>query len=171
MWLNVSMVAAASAHAGVRVIEEDFLSLDGGAIFDDRLTYDFSSDFSGGNDLNQLLPGELNLFPDEAMITVNDLAPGEYIQSVEVIWMDFCGIGCTTLEVFGATTSVSESNMITGEPEPVFLDADDLGENITSFSLSSFEGAIELITVTVVPAPGSVAALGLGGLCLTRRRR
>ena len=167
------LIAGLAAPSQAREIYEDFICFCGGPIFDIELDYDFGtdSDFSGGTDTWDLFTGELYLYPELVNITVNSLAAGEYIDSIEVMWTDFCGIGCTELEVIGANGSVSVSNSTVSMLETVTLTRDDLGEDIESFSLSSFEGRIEEFRVTVLPTPGTLALLGLGGLFAIRRQR
>lgn len=156
-----------------REIHEDFICFCGGPIFDLELEYDFGtdSDFSGGTDTWDLFTGELYLYPELVNITVNSLVAGEYIDSIEVMWTDFCGVGCTEFEIFGANGSVSVSNSTVSMLETVTLTRDDLGEDIQSFSLSSFEGRIEEFRVTILPTPAPVVSLGLMGLLAIRRRR
>lgn len=159
-----SMIALSSGvHA--RTIVEDFLDGMGGAAYDTELDYAYNT-----GDFWDLFPGELNLYPATANITVNSLVAGEYIESVEVVWTDFCGLGCTSLEIYGATSSATQFNTSVSTQETWTLSTGDIGEEILGFSLHSFEGRIEQITVNIVPAPAS-ASLLLGGLLAIRRRR
>jgi len=166
-------IACLSGATHARVIHEDFDDGFGGAAYDAELTFDFgtSTDFTGGGDTNDLFPGVQWMYADLATITVNSLAPGEYIESVEVNWTDFCGTGCTTLEIFGAGSSMQVVNSLIGSPESVALSDFDLGAPIDYFTLSSFEGQFVDIWVTVVPTPSSLALLGFAGIASIRRRR
>lgn len=164
-------VIAASTQA--RVIHEDFRDMAGGPAFDPELTFDFgtASDFTGGGDTNDLFAGALWLYSDLVTVSVNTLAADEYIESVEVSWTDFCGLGCTNLEVFGATTSLNAPNMDVSSTEIITLTSLDLGESIEYFTLSSFEGRMNKLTINIVPTPSALGMLGLGGLVIARRRR
>lgn len=173
-------IIAAAALAGLttsvlanRLIIEDFDDGNGNAAFDAELTFDFgtSTDFTGGLDTNDLFLGELNLYSDLVTVSVNSLGAGESIGSVTVMWTDFCGIGCTDMQVFGATSSASVENALVGTQETFTLSAADIGEAIEFFTLSSFEGRIDRIEVLVVPSPGPLALLGLGLVGTARRRR
>ncbi|MFG0246651.1 MAG: hypothetical protein ACF8MF_11450 [Phycisphaerales bacterium JB052] len=160
----ISSLIAIAGNASARLIIEDFLDDMGGAAFDAELEYSFQ----GGS--WDLLPGELNLWPETVDISVNSLTAGEYIESVEVQWTDFCGIGCTSIEVFGATSTATQFNAAVGSSETWTLSTGDIGEEILGFSLSSFEGRFDRITINVVPAPASIVVL-MGGLVTVRRRR
>ena len=166
---------ASSADAGIRTITEDFTDGMGGAAFDPELTFDFgtATDFTGTGDTNDLNVGELFLFADLVTVTLNTGDPSEYIESVEVDWVDFCGPGCTNLSVESVMGSVAGvGNSVVSAPETVMLSTSDVGgEQIQSFALSSFEGRIDQITVSVAPAPGALGALAIGGLVAVRRRR
>jgi len=170
-----SAMIASSAHAGARLIIEDFTDGMGGAAFDDGLNYDFgtATDFTGSLDTHDLFLGELNLYADLVTVTLNTLDPSEYIDVVEVTWTDFCAVGCTQFSVHGEMGATeSQGNVNVGTIESWTLStADVMGQDITSFTLSSFEGRIERIEVRVLPAPGSLAGLGALGLLATRRRR
>lgn len=169
--MNITRTLAALALAGLatstsaRLIIEDF----DGADFNPELTFDFSSDF-GGNTSDHI-DGVLWLYADLADISVNSLGPDEWIASVEVTWTDFCGLGCTNLELLGDNNSFNIANMDVQGSETVFASMADLGEPITNFTLSSFEGRMERIVIDVVPTPSALALLGLGGLAAARRRR
>ena len=106
-------------------------------------------------------------------MTLNTGDPSEYIETVEVSWTDFCGVDCTNLSVQGVMGSAaSVGNSVVSSPETVMLSTTDVGgEEIQSFALSSFEGRIDQITVSVAPAPGALGALAIGGLVAVRRRR
>jgi hypothetical protein len=171
-YLTFSIIGAIAGSASARVIVEDFSDGMGGAAFDAELTYDFgtTSDFTGSLDTNDLFPGNLWLYADAVSVTVNSLSAGEYIESVEVEWVDFCGVACTTFGVSGATSSATQFNALVGSTEIWSLSTADIGEEIEEFSLSSFEGRIDRITVNVVPAPAS-ATLLLGSLVALRRKR
>lgn len=157
------LTVAGSAQA--RTIVEDFLDDMGGAAYDAELDYSFND---GG--FWDLFPGELNLYPATATISVNSLMAGEYIESVEVQWTDFCGLGCTSLSIFGANSTATQFNATVSSPEIWTLSTADIGEEILGFALQSNEGRIDRITVNIVPAPAS-ATLLLGGLVAIRRRR
>lgn len=159
------VLLAVSGSVNARTIVEDFLDGMGGAAYDTELDYSFNDgDFWG------LLPGELNLYPATANITVNSLVAGEYIESVEVVWTDFCGLGCTSIEIYGASSTATQFNTTVGSQETWVLSTADIGEEILGFALDSNEGRIERITVNIVPAPASVSLL-LGGLLAIRRQR
>ena len=173
--MRTSTLIALAALTGVaglsqaRVIVEDF----DGPGFNMELDFDFGTDtdFTGGGDTHDLIDGVLWQYSDLATVTVNSLLPGEWIESVEVTWTDYCGIGCTELEVFGASDNALFGNMMVGTQEVVLATAGDLGEPITHFTISSFEGHFEGITINIVPAPSSLALLSMGGLMLRRPRR
>ena len=158
---------AGFSHA--RIIHEDF----DGAGFNAELNFDFGTDtdFTGGLDTHDHIDGVLWLYADLATISVNSLGAGESIESVSVSWTDFCGIGCTNLELFGVSSSIAMSNSSVGSFETVMLSEFDLGEAITHFTISSFEGRIEAITINIVPPPASIALLGLGSLFMVPRRK
>lgn len=170
--MNTARTLAALALAGLatsasaRLIIEDF----DGADFNPELTFDFSSDFTGG-DTSDHVDGILWLYADLADISVNSLGPDEWIASVEVTWTDFCGLGCTNLELLGDNNSFNIGNADIAGSETVFASMADLGEPITNFTISSFEGRIERVVVDVVPTPSALALLGMGGLAAVRRRR
>jgi hypothetical protein len=156
-----------------RVIHEDFLCFCGGPIFDFELSYDFGTemDFTGSLDSYDLFTGELWLYSDRTTVTVNTLAPDEYIESIEIMWTDFCEIGCTAIELVGATDNYRVENTLTGSLETVLVTHEDLGEEILSFSIESYEGRVEEFRVTVVPTQSAFALLCLGGTLLLSRRR
>lgn len=160
---------AVSAQA--REIYEDFFDANGLAAFDPELMYDFGtdSDFTGSLDTHDLFPGELWLYADRVTIGVGSLGAGEYIESVTVTWTDFCGLGCTQLEVFGGSGTAAVGNGIVGVAETVTLSVQDIGGPIDFFALSSSEGRIEEFRVNIVPAP-SAGVLLLMGSVLARRR-
>ena len=162
----VSVAVASNASDG-RVIVEDF----DGAGFNPELTFDFSSDFTGEGDTSDHMDGVLWLYSDLADVSVNTLAPGEWIESVEVTWTDFCGTGCTNLEIFGLNNSLAIGNTDIAGSETVLLTSVDIGESIQHFTISSFEGRIEEVVVTVVPTPGPLALVGVGALAMIRRKR
>ncbi|MBO6514116.1 MAG: hypothetical protein JJ974_09145 [Phycisphaerales bacterium] len=170
--MNTTRTAAALALAGLatsstaRLIIEDF----DGADFNPELNFDFSSDFTDF-DTSDHMDGVLWLYSDLADITVTTLGPGEWIESVEVTWTDFCGLGCTNLELLGDNNSFNIGNADVQGSETVFASMADLGEPITNFTISSFEGRIERIVVDVVPAPSALGFLSLAGLAVARRRR
>ncbi len=169
----IAAAALTASLAAANVIVEDFDDGMGNAAFDAALNYDFSSDFTGGGDTNDLFLGELNLYSDLVNITLAAPMPGEYIEMVEVTWTDFCGLGCTNLTIYGAMGGTATvGNLDIAGSETVMLSSADIGgQQITSFDLSSFEGRIDSIRVYTVPTPGALALLGLGGLGVTRRRR
>lgn len=165
-------LVALTGIAGVsnaRVIVEDF----DGADFNPELNFDFGTDtdFTGGGDTHDHIDGVLWMYADLATVTVNSLLPGEWIESVEVTWTDFCGVGCTALELFGDSDNALFDNNLVGSQETVLGTVDDLGEPITHFTLSSFEGRFEMVTVNIVPNASSMALFGVGGLLIARRRR
>lgn len=172
-------IAAAIAAGGLAVsaqardIYEDFLDAGGVGAFDPELIYDFgtSSDFTGSLDTHDLFPGELWLYADRVIIGVGSLGPGEYIESVTVTWTDFCGLGCTQLEVFGVSGTAAVGNGIVGVAETLTLGAPDIGGPIDFFALSSFEGRIEEFRVTIVPAPSAGLLMLMGGVLARRRMR
>ena len=166
-------IAAVAGISNARIIHEDFLCFCGGPIFDIELDYDFGTDtdFTGSLDMYDLFAGELWLYSDLTTVTVNTLAPDEWIESIEITWTDACGIGCTELEVFGDTMSLIAPNTVVSQTEVVTLTTADLGEQIRYFTLSSFEGRIDEFTVTVVPTPASALLLGLAGLLMLPSRK
>lgn len=163
------IVATLASNSLARIITEDFDGMD----FNPELTFDFGtdSDFTGGNDTSDHMDGVLWLYADRATVTVNSLAAGESIQSVSVTWTDFCGIGCTVLELFGDSDNALIDNSIVGSAETVTLTVDDLGEPITSFQISSFEGRFEEISINIVPTPASTALLGIATILLLPLRK
>lgn len=167
----LTVAAAANCSIG-RMIHEDFFGATGAGEFDTELNFDFGtdSDFSGF-DTHDLFSGELWLYADLTTITVNTLAPDEWIESIAVTWTDFCGIGCTNLEVFGDTMSLASPNTVVSQTEVVTLTSGDLGEQIRSFSLSSFEGRMDEFTVTIVPTPASSTLLGAAAILMFSRRK
>ena len=168
--LAISVIAASTQ---ARVIHEDFRDMAGGPAFDPELTFDFGTDtdFTGGGDTNDLFAGALWLYSDLVTVSVNSLAPDEYIESVEVSWTDFCGIGCTIIQAVGATTDLALANTVVSSTETRSISSMDLGENIEFFRLSSFEGRMNKLTINIVPSPSALSMLGLGGLVIARRRR
>lgn len=164
-------VACLGAAAQAREIFEDFLDGSGGAAFDPELSYDFGTDtdFTGVLDTHDLFPGELWLYADLVTVNVSSLAGGEYIRSVVVTWTDNCGIGCTQLEIFGASSSAMLGNTDVSVTQTVSLSTADIGEPILYFTLSSYEGRIDEFRVTVVPTP-SIAVMMLMGTLFARRR-
>jgi len=165
-----AVILAAFAHSSLaRVITEDFDDAD----FNPELTFDFGtdSDFTGVSDTSDHIDGVLWLYADLATVTVNSLAPGEFIQSVRVTWTDSCGVGCTALELLGDSNTVLIANSLVSQTETVTLSIDDLGEPITSFEISSFEGRFEEISINIVPTPASTALLGLATIFLLPLRR
>jgi len=163
----LATLAAANATSHARVIVEDFD--DPG--FNPELIFDFSSDFTGGGDTSDHIDGVLWLYSDLAEVSVSTLAPNEWIESVQVTWNDFCGPGCTNLEIFGLNNSMEVGNLDLAGSETVMLSSLDIGEPITHFTISSFEGRFEEIVVNVVPSSGSLALLGIGALGVVRRKR
>jgi hypothetical protein len=168
--LALSLVAASTQ---ARVIHEDFRDDAGGPAFNPELTFDFgtATDFTGGADTHDLFAGELWLYADLVTVSVNSLAADEYIESVEVSWTDFCGVGCTIIQAVGATSNLALTNTVVGSTEIRSISSMDLGENIEFFRLSSFEGRMNKLTINVVPSPSALGMLGLGGLFAARRRR
>lgn len=164
--LTTLAFAGLVSNASARLIIEDF----DGADFNPELSFDFSSDFTDF-DTSDHMDGVLWLYADLAEITVTTLGPSEWIESVEVTWTDFCGLGCTNLELLGDNGSFNIGNADVPGSETVFASMSDLGEQINSFTLSSFEGRIERVVVDVVPTPSALAMLGMGGLAIARRRR
>lgn len=162
-----------ASQASARDIVEDFTDGMGNAMFDSELSYDFgtATDFTGFGDTSDLFVGELWLYADLVTVSVNSLMAGEHIESVTVEWVDFCGPACTEFTVTGMNGSASQFNAAVGASETWTLGMGDLGEPVVDFSLSSFEGRIDRITVTVVPAPAGLALLAPLGLGATRRRR
>ena len=172
--LAATGLAASASNAGVRAITEDFTDGMGGAAYNSELTYDFGTDTDfAGFDTHDLYAGELNLWSDLVNVSVNSLGANEYIDAVSVTWTDFCGIGCTEITAYGLMSgSMTIGNADVGSQESFTITSADLGGQwISSFDLSSFEGRIERIDIRVVPAPTSLAMLGLGGLAAARRRR
>jgi len=167
----ITLVALAgfAGMSNARVVVEDF----DGADFNPELTFDFGTDtdFTGGGDTHDHIDGVLWMYADLATVTVNSLLAGEWIQSVEVTWTDFCGVGCTALELFGDSDNALFDNNLVGSQEIVLGTVDDLGEPITHFTLSSFEGRFEKVVVNIVPSPSSMALFGVGGLLIVRRKR
>jgi len=135
-----------SVHA--RTIVEDFLDGMGGAAYDAELDYAFNT-----GDFWDLFPGELNLYPATANITVNSLVAGEYIESVEVVWTDFCGLGCTSLEIYGASSSATQFNTSVSTQETWTLSTADIGEEILGFSLHSLRVVLSGSRSTSCPHP------------------
>lgn len=162
------VLASLSGYSHARIIHEDF----DGPGFHSELNFDFGTDTDfAGFDTHDHIDGVLWMYADLASITVNSLGAGESIESISVSWTDFCGIGCTNFELFGATDNVLMSNTTVGSFETVMLSEGDLGEAITHFTISSFEGRMEGITIHIVPAPASIALLGLASVLVIPRRK
>ena len=165
-------VVGMTGVANARVIVEDFTGT-----HQLELSYDFGTgtDFSGPNpgDDNDFFPGVLWLYPDLVTVTVTSLEAWEYIESVEVTWTDWDGLGRTKLTAYDSLLgNASVVHSATGVPETVMLSTLDLGgENIDYFTLESWEAEIDRIVITIVPSPSSVVLLGFGGLIAVRRRR
>ncbi len=168
--LALSLIAASTQ---ARVIHEDFRDDAGGPAYNPELTFDFGTDtdFTGGGDTHDLFAGALWLYSDLVTVSVNTLAPDEYIESVEVSWTDFCGLGCTIIQAVGETTDLALANTVVSSTETRSISSMDLGENIEFFRLSSFEGRMNKLTINIVPTPSALGMLGMGGLLIARRRR
>lgn len=154
-------VATFATHAQITVSD----TLDDGA-FDSFFDYDTSSDFSGGNDLSEFIPGGFALYPDSVLITFPG-ATGPVI-GVVVIGADFNGR--TTVEFQGTMGSKSWGPFNTGNYGSVILPSDNIGD-ILSVRVTSNEGTILAVSATYIPTPAATAALALAGLVATRRPR
>jgi hypothetical protein len=162
-----------AAHSIPLIWKEDFTDpITGDAAFDPNFNHNlyeitpnsFFWDldvFSGAN--------ALILAPAGDAVTFNT-APGTFVDFAEVTFIDFCGVGCTTVEFLGTMGSFLYANQTVGMAETISTVGLGLGE-ITQINLESFEGVFTNILVQVVPAPSVAALAALGLACIARRRR
>ncbi len=164
----VTAAVALPATAGVGPMPFSDDLTDG--MFDPNFNYDFSSDFTGGGDFNELINGSgLCLCSDEVSITFPGVSDPVGLAQVDVA--DFTGVGATNVTFIGTMGSVNFSNTLVSASESYQVTlADGIGA-ITEIRITAFESFLTNVALRTIPTPGALAIFGAAGLAAVRRRR